>query len=225
MDATFALYGQAINPVTHQSVSPFLCTAFAFKADSTGYLLLSAGHCVDDEPSESTFAVSEQIGGPLQRVSVVSARFEPSVGAYEDYAVFHLATSKKYPVLDLGDDIEGIDSKTINPNFAFGITKQYAHGIVASDVMVNSIQCSTCDHQIFIHEFSGIGASGSAVIAEDTHKVIGLLVSQIDGGGFTVESIANVKQSMLKPDEFEQLHQMHENFLQKMLEEMQQNDK
>jgi Trypsin-like peptidase domain len=210
MDATFVLYGQRDDPISHKHYQPFLCTAFIFQQDATGYLLMSAGHCVDGSPVDGTFAVAEQMGGPVTAVTAVSARLT----AVDDYAVFHLTTTKKYPVLELGDDAQSyVGEETINPNFAFGLVKQVAHGVISSQVITVPDECSLCANQFAIHEQAGPGASGSPVISATTHKVIGLLRTTLDSAGFGVEPISVVKAAMLAPNQYDELHKPHEDVI------------
>src|ERR1700679_4068845 len=98
MDSTFVVYRHlAINSKTKTTiVEPFVCSAFTFQRDATGYLLLSAGHCIDGVPVDATFFVSENLGTEKFPVTIVSARFGGETDA-EDYTVFHLKTTRQYP--------------------------------------------------------------------------------------------------------------------------------
>lgn len=209
LDATFALYGSRIDKTTLKLYQPFLCTAFVFQKDATGYLLLSAGHCVDDTPIDATFGVAEQMGGTIQLVTVVSARLKAS----DDYAIFHLDTSKIYPVLTLGDEsTEYVGSAELNPNFAYGIVKQLAHGVISSQIIDKPAphsDCSLCVGYFALQSFAGGGASGSPVISVTTHKVIGVLVLTLEGSGFGVEPISLVKEAETRPDMQTELHKLH----------------
>ena len=208
MDATFALYGQRDDPTTKKHYQPFLCTAFIFQKDATGYLLLSAGHCIEGSPVDSTFAVAEQMGGELHSVTPVSARKE----SVDDYVVFHWTTDRVYPVLQLGDEItESIGSAEINPNFSFGVVKQLAHGVISSDLIDKPdiiSDCDVCVGRFILEEMAGGGASGSPVISATTHKVIGVLVIQLETAGFGIEPISTVKAAMQRPNQFKDLHKI-----------------
>jgi hypothetical protein len=208
MDATFALYARGISEKTGKMQQIFVCSAFVFKRDATGYFLLSMGHCVYDMPSEVTFVVSEQIGGPFLSVVPVSARLNGS----EEYSEFHLTTTKIYPVLEVGDDSsEYIGSIVLTPNFAFGIGKQLARGVVASQRLSRTDECHDCDGEFLVHETAGEGASGSPVISATTHKVVGVLEGEWQGqngefGGFFVEPIATIQHSLTLPNQYNELH-------------------
>ena len=202
MDATFALYVAPLNR--------FICSATAVRVQQDrhskryGYLLLSAGHCVYGEPSDFTFAVAEEIGGRLVPVAPVKAR----LGNAEDVSLFYMETAKKYPVIELGDESsETIGDAEINPNFTAGLTKQLAYARIASGVIGENEHCPICMGTFLIHETAGPGASGSAVISEKTHKVIGIAI--IAGvAGIGVEPISTVRKALSEPDEYEQLHQL-----------------
>lgn len=209
LDSTFVLYGRMIDPQTKKVIAePFVCSAFAYERDATGYLLLSAGHCIDGTPVSATFTVSENLATEKFPVTIVSARYAGDAGdSAEDYTVFHLTTSKEYPVLALGDESdESVGNETLNPNFAFGITKHLTHGVIVSQEIDHPVDCP-CRGTFLVHEFAGAGASGSPVISMATHKVIGILVGSVITDGFTVEPISLVKHAMTEPDQQVAMHQ------------------
>jgi hypothetical protein len=209
MDATFAVYGEYPDAKTHKAVERFICSGFIFQADATGYLIMSAGHCVDKDPIDSTYSVAEQIGAPTMHVECVFARLVPASKDYGDVAVFHLATTKKYPVLELGDESsEHIGSATINPNFALGLGKQLAHGEIASAMMTRLEECPLCEGQFMLHEFAGSGASGSAIISAETHKVVGILVGQIQPVGYAIEPISTANLARQENSLFFEMHRV-----------------
>src|SRR5271165_1686163 len=132
MDATFALYGH--REIGGKTYAKFLCTATAVEKVKTGYFLISAGHCAADQPSDVTFAVSEQIGGPQHPVQPVIARLQGS----QDVMKLYFPSTKNYPVIDLGTETtEQVGESIINPNFTQGWVKQLANGIIASQVMTS----------------------------------------------------------------------------------------
>lgn len=205
MDATFALYGRLDDPKTGERIQHFLCTAFAIQKDATGYVIMSAGHCVVDSPAEVTFGVAEDMDAEVQPVTVMSARLEKG----EDYFLVHLATSKQYPVLELGDESsESLGDVEINPNFSYGLGKQLGHPQIAQSQITHPMDCPKCVGQILLHAFGGPGGSGSPVISSSTHKVIGILVSILESDGMGTEPISTVKKAMTEPDQFKQLHQV-----------------
>lgn len=209
-DATLALYGIMPDPADpHHHF--FQCSAFIFQKDATGYFILSAGHCVSEVPKESTFGVAEYLGGEIYPVTVVGARLE---GA-EDYSEFHLTTTKVYPVLELGSDsTEYVGSAILNPNFAYGLGKQLARGVISSQRLRNSEFCGECAGEFLIQEIAGPGASGSPVISATTHKVIAILQGEWigesggSGDGFFGEPTDSIQHSFTLPNQYEDLHQL-----------------
>lgn len=209
LDATFALYGYRDAGAAKQT--HFLCTAFAVSRDKQAkdyrYVLLSAGHCVYNQPADVKFAVAEQIGGPLFSVTPAFARLEKS----EDVSMFLFASPKKYPVLNLGDErySSAIGDETINPNFSEGLVKQLALGRIASAAITNPVHCGyLCDGRYIVQEQAAGGASGSPIILKRTHTVIGILVVEFGGDvGFGVEPISTVRVALQKEDQFKALHQ------------------
>ena len=204
MNATFALYLQRIVAPVHAQA--FACSATAILKGKDGYFLLSAGHCVSGEPSDVTFAVAEQIGGPLYPVTPISAR----LSGVEDYSLFYLKTAKLYPVIELGDEVsEHIGDEIINPNFTEGLVKQLAYGHIASGAISDdTANCVGCAGYIILHETAGPGASGSAVISGRTHKIIGIVVVSLGEAGLGFEPISTVRKAFYEPNQYTQLHQV-----------------
>lgn len=210
MDATLAVYTQHFD---RQRVlqSAFVCSAFVVGEDSDGkgITILSAGHCVDDQPSDWTFAVADTLGAPQQAVTVFSARYRRETSD-DDYTIFHLVTTKKYPVLVLGDESESaIGDETLNPNFTFGLVKQLSRGHIASRAIDAPMAFPNVIGGFVVDEFAGIGASGSPMISLTNHKVIGIVVAEVDHDGMIVEPTSAVRKSIADRNEFKQIHQLH----------------
>lgn len=175
--STFALYASS---KIADKTDKFICTATAIAKVSGGYELLSAGHCTqanDELPPDLTFKVSEQLGGPLMPVTLVKTVMgdEP-----QDFSIFYLPTSNHYPVEELGNQGDAhIGDPTINVNFSAGITKEYAPGIVASEIVTSD---DPLLNGLFeVQQFGTGGASGSSVIDAKTGKIIGIVVVGADG--------------------------------------------
>lgn len=217
LDATFVVYGQWDIPKTGERVQPFLCSAFAFQKDATGYFLLTAGHCAEG-PADATFVVADDLGSPMQNVTVISARREDA----EDYMLLHLQTSKVYPVLELGDESsESVGDVEIIPNLSFGLGKQISRAVIALGLISQPANECPCVGDLLLHGFMGQGGSGSPVISSRTHKVIGIFTLTFSTDGFGVEPISMVKAAMKKPDEFKKIHQAENvmDMLHKMLKD------
>ena len=194
--STLALYG-SLNNRTH-----FDCTTQVVGKTEGGYLLLSAGHCVQDIPAGVQFSVSDNIGSDLYPVQLVKA-FE---GGGIDFSLFSFKTKKVYRVLD-ADPVAKlrVGERVLIVNFTEGLGKQLSRGIVASDILAQSRDCAsvdTCEGDFLVQAYGGPGASGSAVISEKTHKIIGVAVFGFDGTiGFGVEPISKMTTFLQGPNQ------------------------
>lgn len=186
-NGTLALYGQK-GKATH-----FLCTAEPIAKTKGGYLLLSAGHCVQETPADIKFFVADEISGEMTPVTVVKAHDGVDGNDEIDFATFDLKTTKQYPVFELGTDRDlRVGDKVINPHFALGLGKQISYGIISSTTIVKSEECheNGCLGNFLVQDYAGAGASGSAVLSAKTHKVIGIMVFEFGAQvGFAVEPI------------------------------------
>jgi len=195
-DSTLALYG-TLGDITH-----FLCTTEVIGKIPNGYRLLSAGHCVQLPPAGLQFSVSDDIGSPRTDVTLVKAYMKDDI----DMAIFDLTTTKKYQVMELGDanDLQ-IGEAIVNPNFALGLGKQLTYGRVSSDILPLSEHCGKdCAGYFLVQGDGASGSSGSPIISERTHKVIGILIWGVDAGGFIgfgVEPISKFAVFMAGPNQ------------------------
>lgn len=178
-DASLALYGEK------GDVAHFLCTTTVIAKRPGAYLLLTAGHCVTgkDLPQDLKFYVSEQIvdqpvigNANLQPVSVLKAENSDKY----DFALLELDSQKEYSVIPLADPDKApqVEDKVYVVNFSLGVAKQVALGVVASDVIPNQGSegdCAPCKGRYLVHLFGAPGASGSAVIDEKTHEIVGVV--------------------------------------------------
>lgn len=178
-DSTFALYGTS-GKATH-----FLCTVTAYKQVKGGYLLIGAGHCTaenDSLPSDLTYSVARDVGGVRADVKLITAKL--NLSGLPDYAIYYLATNNKYMPVELGNESEvAIDDKTLDINFSLGVVKMVSRGTVVSKIITHSADKNGNQENGFfmVQEFDSHGASGSAVVSEKTHKIIGLVIAGWDG--------------------------------------------
>ncbi len=181
---TLALYGSLYGK------NHFDCTAEIYEKIPTGYHLITAGHCVQDIPAAVTFSVADEINGPLTPVKLIKAREEGNM----DFAEFELDTNKVYPVIPLGDESTlRVGDEVINPSFAAGLGKQISIGKISSQYLTPTRDCpESCKDQFLVQTFSAPGASGSAIISKKTHKIVGIMVAELDqeNVGMVVEPIS-----------------------------------
>ncbi len=205
--ASMALYGTLPkgtvfedDTVQEEDVTHFICTVTAFKKVKGGYALIGAGHCTgaanpDALPKQLVYSVSDNIGTQLYHVQLLKAVMTEEGPDYEDFAVYLLKTDRKYSVIPLGDESAvSIGSPTVNVNFSLGqkMTKQLTRGNVASVVARFP---SSVAGMMLIQQFDSHGASGSSVVSEKTHKVIGLVIGGYDGTTTpsVIEPISRIK--------------------------------
>ena len=210
MDATLAVYVQHFDS-KHVLQSQFVCSAFVVgeDLDGKGVTILSAGHCVDDQPPDWTFAVADTLGATQQAVTVISARYVEETSD-DDHALFHLVTNKKYPVLALEDESESaIGDETLNPNFTFGMVKQLARGRIASQNINAPVAFPNTVGGFLVDEIANVGSSGSPVISLTSHKVIGMVIAEVDHSGMIVEPTSALRKSIMRRNDYKHLHQLH----------------
>lgn len=197
-DGTFALYS------VEGEAGSFACTAEIIGKSKDGYVLLSAGHCVAEG---GDFAVSENIDSPLLPVTVIKS-YRGVEKDNVDFALLDLKTTKKYPVMQIGNDDDlRIGDSVIDVHFSLGFAKQLSYGRISSKPLTPSYRCtikdSGCLGDFMVQDFATKGASGSAVISAKTHQVIGILVSQFDEGlGTVIEPISNFVKFTAGPNQF-----------------------
>ena len=197
-NAAFALYASSEQAGIENK---FICSAEAIKKVKDGYELLSAGHCTPanpDLPEDMTFAASEQMGGKLMPVVLVKAELNDAL----DYSIFYMPTKNKYAVDELGNEKDAhVGDETVDVNFSFGLAKELSPGLVASkeiDAGCSDKICPEFQGLFEVQMFGAAGASGSAVVDEETGKVIGILVAGINGRTLPVfvEPISGVERAI-----------------------------
>lgn len=187
--ATFVLYGHSES----KDMTRPLCTAFAYKKVSDGYLLLTAGHCfTPGAPDDATYSVAPgQIGdepGVSEPVEVLNHVDD----GHMDVAELHLKTQKKYKVLELDDKAVKIDDAVFYVGYPEMISQVVYTGRVGSDLLktVNGPDkldpCGICEGRFLVQTGGGPGASGSPVISEHTGKVVGILEGHVFENGVVV---------------------------------------
>ena len=182
-NSTLILYG-----TWNDEIHP-LCTATVYDTVPGGYLLLSAGHCVMSVPLEVKFSVADNLGQPLVPVTIVKAVRDKSTNL--DFSVFELKTKKIYVPIPLAENpIEQIGDKTISVNFSETLAKHVSPGQISSEAMVATKDCAICKGNFMVQLYSSAGASGSAIVSEKTHEIVGLIVGGKDANiGAIIEPI------------------------------------
>jgi len=176
--ASFALYGQQKGDIR------FLCTATIYAKIPGGYLLLSAGHCIEGNPEDIVYSVAENFGQPRQSVKVIKWLRDKSTNI--DFAVLELKTDKEYPVLSLDIPMTaGVGDEIIAVDFGNGLGKQYSRGTITSRIikhMETETDCDICMDNFYYGMIGGMGpgSSGAALVSLKTGKIVGLAVGYAD---------------------------------------------
>jgi hypothetical protein len=174
----------------------FICTVTAFEQVKDGYLLVGAGHCTpinDDLYPDMVYYVSNDLDQPTHPVRLLKAELDRE--GRTDYSIWYYPTKEKLPVIPLGaSKVLHVGDKVYNVNFSLHIAKLTSTGEIASIEAVadDAIGC------FIVNEAASHGASGSSVVSEDQHKIIGILVAGWDGTnlGAAVVPIEEVEEAL-----------------------------
>ena len=207
--ASLAMYATSV--IAEITEPKFICSVTAYKKVDKGYLVIGAGHCTSDNPElppDMQYYAAEDIGKPVMPMQLIMAEMGTTEsGIYYDYALYflpsHYAMSKgsgdaRLTVIPLGDERElSIGDKTVDVNFSLGVAKMVSPGIIMSQ--------ETPSQQLprgffLVQQFDSHGASGSAVVSEKTHKIIGLVIAGWDGATMpsAIEAISHIDERLEK---------------------------
>jgi hypothetical protein len=174
----------------------FICTVTAYKKVDKGYLVIGAGHCTSanaDLPSDMKYYAAEDIGQPAVSMQLIKSELTDNY----DYAIYFLPTKKKLQAIPLGDERElSIGDKTVDVNFSLGVAKMVSQGIVVSEEGSPKLP----EGFFLVQQFDSHGASGSAVVSEKTHKIVGLVIAGWDGATMptVVEAMSHIDEELEK---------------------------
>ena len=188
-DSSFALYGSSAMARVQDR---FICTVTAYQKVQGGYLLIGAGHCTGANPElppDLTFTVRADLGKTAYPVALLKSVMDEPL----DYAIYFLPTTVKYHTVALGDEgKDRVGDRTVNVNFSLGVAKFVSPGVIVSP------DNGTLHGFFFIDEFATHGASGSSVVSEKTHKIIGLVIAGWDGATMpmAIEPLTSVEKQL-----------------------------
>lgn len=183
--ATALLYSQDT-----QGTLSMVCTTTAFMKTPTGYLFVSAAHCIGDDtdhhsalgtdvnwyitfdaPNNKTFYAAKLLAVGYQHRG-------------DDFSLFSVTTKDDFAVIPIGDDsLVKDDEDVINIAGPLGLGKEMFHGKVTSTkldrpVVENSINWTGA----MLLDLSVLGgSSGSAVISVRQGKIVAFVVGTIGG--------------------------------------------
>lgn len=177
-NATFALY------VERNNEKHFTCTATAYEKVKGGYLLISAGHCIDGRDMLN-FSVRTDVDDSLPYMPVEVVKYALTENL--DFSILMLKTDRKFPTIQIGSEEElAVGDAIENVSFALGIAKQFSNGYVATDLLHSNEETSGSSAMWLLNHFlvevdGAGGSSGSAIVSKENHQIVGLLVAGISG--------------------------------------------
>lgn len=168
-----------------------LCTTTAFEKTKTGYLFVSAAHCIGDDnkskersadtgdksfyitmddPTNKTFYSAKSIGVGYQHRG-------------DDFSIFSVDTADKLEFIPIGDEKnEKIGGAVTNVSSPYGLGRQLFHGSISSlrlDRPVILDDMNWRDSILLQIGGPGPGSSGSAVVSREQEKIVAFLVGVI----------------------------------------------
>lgn len=162
--------------------SHFICTVTVIATDGEGtYVALTTGHCFMQEMIDKgySFYVSETVEkNPVLKL-VEPLKYEDN-GKY-DYGLVKFESNRTYPVVkvDFSSPVPPLGTQVLNANFSLGIAKEVSVGPIVSGEIHNGNE--KYDHRYLVQLPFGPGASGSPIVDEDTHKIVGLVEGMFRG--------------------------------------------
>ena len=148
----------------------FVCTATIIDGQDGDYIALTAGHCINWK-YEHDYYISDTVEDEpvLRHVTVVKS---DNTNRY-DYAILRFQSIKEYPTIELNkqdSDLPVVGTFVLNVNFAEGVGKEYLDGKVVSEKLYGD----GLRNRYLVTIGVGPGASGSAVVDSESHRIVGL---------------------------------------------------
>jgi S1-C subfamily serine protease len=176
----------AVAPLYEQGMSGqmiALCTATAFEKTETGYLFITAAHCVSVADGENAdkqkFLFIGVEGDKDFRFVHADVKQVGVERAGEDFAVLDVATAEPFTVLPLGQDVTGhAADKVAAITIPDGFGKMVSLGYVMSPRVNRALFASDMNWvgSMALEMESAPGASGSAIVSLKQRAIVGFLV-------------------------------------------------
>jgi hypothetical protein len=179
-DSVVLLYGQ-----DESGGMRMHCTATAYEqlADKSGYRFATASHCVSgktekEQKAQKYFVTTDDAGAKTFIPAVLIEAGDKIVG--DDFAIFEIKTALSFTTTPLGDSNKlSLGNRVINVASPFGLGKQYFEGYVSNlklDRPPLDAGIVRWSDVMLVEIGSAGGSSGSAIISEDQHAIVGFLV-------------------------------------------------
>src|SRR5208337_1734397 len=179
-DSVAALYIQ-----TESGGMDMKCTATAYEklADSSGYRFVSASHCVEgktdkEQKAQKYYITLDESGEKTFYRAILIETGDKTIG--DDFSIFEVKATKVFAISPLGNSsIVKVGDKVINISSPLGLGKQYFEGYVSNLHLdrppLNAGEVKWTDVML-IEIGGGPGSSGSAIISEEQHAIVGFVV-------------------------------------------------
>lgn len=185
------------------------CTATAYRKTKDGVRFVTATHCVnghtDEEQAETHFFVTADTVG--QSKTFIPAKLVKAGDRNngDDFSIFEITTTEDFPVLPLGDsDKLAAGDVVLDVASPLGLGKQYFQGYVSApkiDRPALDAGLVKWTNVMLVQIGSGPGSSGSAVVSEEQHAIVGFLVGGFDADiGAIVVPVSTFKAFEAKVD-------------------------
>jgi len=164
----------------------FVCTATVVDKNGNGtFIGLTTGHCFSYEAAENKidYYVADNVSEKPVLHKIELFKFEND-DRY-DYGVFSFQSITDYPIIETykGEGIPPIGTRVLNVNYSLGVTKEVVEGPIVSK-QVGETESGDNPHlrrRYFVQIPFGPGASGSAIVDEETHEIVGLTEAMFPG--------------------------------------------
>ena len=192
--ATGLLYGQ-----DEAGTMQMRCTVTAIQKDDTGYIFVTAAHCAcnDDSdkhtvsPEKTYFFITadESVSKDFMRATPVGCGYRHRG---DDFALFHVDTTKNFPMVDIGKDPEVLD-EVVNVASPLGLGKQVMLGNISSNVLNRPVISDDINWEgVLLLQMFGVdgGSSGSSLVCVDQRAICGFIVGSIDKSSMTAMPVS-----------------------------------
>jgi hypothetical protein len=166
-----------------QLIRQFTCSATVVGQNGErGYIGLTAGHCFNWGDKDDYY-VGDDVGEKSVLHKIQLIKFEND--ERYDFAVFSFRSGSQYPIISVDAESQGpvVGTDVLNVNYSFGLVQQILRGKVVSkmitDPAIGALKNTRGRYLVSIG--LGPGASGSAIVDENTHKIVGIVEAVFPG--------------------------------------------
>jgi hypothetical protein len=165
------------------------CTTTAYEqlADKSGYRFVTASHCVSgktdkEQKAQKYYVTTDETDAKVFLSATLIEAGDKTVG--DDFAIFEVKTAIVFSVTPVGDESSLIlGDRVIDVASPLGLGKQYFEGYISSlkldrpPLDAGEVQWSNV---MLVEIGAAGGSSGSAIVSEDQHAIVGFLVGKTD---------------------------------------------